>query len=288
MGIDEALWNKLNHEHCSYKEKGATPQSLCRNEYNVTGLCSRSVCPLANDKYATVLDKEGVIFLYMKTPERAHSPKHLWEKVKLSNNFLQALDQVSKHMEHWPDSQVNRVKQRLTKLRQMLVRTRNITAQQASGQGTTLVPIKRKTEKREAKLELKAETAAKLESSIGRELLNRLKAGMYGNLHKTPSLQLDTGSSSKKASHATSSVEPAAAFVEDCEDEHDEELIGVDEEEVRKLMLEEETVRDIEELKADGLPRAPAKKRRKARELQRPRVELEYPRVELEYEQEVG
>lgn len=36
----------------------------------------------------------GVLYLYMKTIERAHTPKHMWEKVKLSNNYAVALQQV--------------------------------------------------------------------------------------------------------------------------------------------------------------------------------------------------
>jgi protein MAK16 len=126
MQNDTVVWQIINHGFCSFKASVARERTFCQNPYNVTGLCLRSACPLANSQYATIKEEDGVCYLYMKTIERAHSPKNLWEKTKLPANYTKALELISEKLEYFPKYLVHRNKQRLTKIHQMIIRMRKL------------------------------------------------------------------------------------------------------------------------------------------------------------------
>lgn len=158
-------------------------QNFCRNEYNVSGLCNRQSCPLANSRYATVRQHptKQTLYLYIKTAERAHLPSKMWEKIKLSNNYNKALEQIDQKLIYWPKFMTHKCKQRLTRLTQVQIRMRRIAAEE-DRLGEKLVPrMAPKIRHREAARERKAENAAKLERTIERELLERLRQGAYGD-----------------------------------------------------------------------------------------------------------
>ncbi|KAH8739492.1 hypothetical protein FG386_000464 [Cryptosporidium ryanae] len=254
MNDPELIWNSVCNNFCSFKVK-CEKTTFCKNEYNVTGLCNRTSCPLSNLLYATVIENEGECFLYMKTAERAHTPRYLWEKVKLSSNFLTAISQINKNMKNvFPEHQILKCKHRLTRIRQTLIRARKISLTPKQ----KLVPIKKKTERRETSREMKALCAAKIENEIENELLLRLKEGIYGEVYNS------TSNSEKIKEDLENEVfenedEVKGDFVdyiEDVESELDDEIDKIHKQELKKLLskkkinieyeIEEEKIMQIE------------------------------------------
>ncbi|EAU32435.1 protein MAK16 [Aspergillus terreus NIH2624] len=183
MSSDEIVWQVINQQFCSYKLKTTKGQNFCRNEYNVSGLCNRQSCPLANSRYATVRSdpETGAMYLYMKTVERAHMPSKWWERIRLSSNYAKALEQVDERLIYWPKFLVHKCKQRLTRLTQVAIRMKKL-AKEEERLGERVVPkLAPKIRRREETRERKAESAAKVERAIERELIERLRSGAYGD-----------------------------------------------------------------------------------------------------------
>lgn len=225
MQHDDVIWGSLHKHFCSYKVK-TVKQSFCRNKYNVTGVCEKKSCPLANSRYATIVENDGALFLFIKTAERAHSPRRLWERVKLSPNYRYALMQIDSHLEYWPKFQVHKAKQRLTKMTQYLIRKRRISLRSK----TRLVGVKKKVERREQAREKKAVNAAKLESAIEKELLERLRSGAYGDIYNFAQDEyekaLDTHMEENDEMEDEEELVSGDEYEAEYDEESDEELVG--------------------------------------------------------------
>eukprot|EP01111_Echinosteliopsis_oligospora_P018555 TRINITY_DN858_c0_g1_i2.p1 TRINITY_DN858_c0_g1~~TRINITY_DN858_c0_g1_i2.p1 ORF type:complete len:379 (-),score=103.21 TRINITY_DN858_c0_g1_i2:8-1144(-) len=178
MQSDDVIWSIIDEQFCSFKTK-FEKAVMCRNEYNVTGVCNRVVCPLANSRYATIKEDGGILYLHVKTIERAHSPANLWEVIELKPDLQEAMAQVNEQLAYWPKQLTNKVKERLVRLHQYLIRYRKYIYRPQP----RLVPVQKKFEQREKVREMKALAAAKLEFAIKKELLERLQKGTYGGIY---------------------------------------------------------------------------------------------------------
>lgn len=200
----------------------------------MTGQCDRRSCPLANSRYATIKEDNGRAVLWMKTAERAHLPKRMWEKIVLPKNYAQALAVVDRELEFWPEWLRHKNKQRLTKIHQMLIRSRKLIKEG----GPVLERYHKKDERREKKREAKALIAAHLERSIETELLERLKQGAYGDIYNYNAEAYERALKSANAQMDEATEDEIEREMEEEEEEDDDNedegpvryLVGLDDE----------------------------------------------------------
>lgn len=273
---DEIIWQTINQRFCAYKVK-APSLNFCRNEYNVSGLCNRQSCPLANSRYATVREREGRLYLYMKSVERSHMPSKLWERIKLSKNTAGALKQVDERLAYWPNFNTHKCKQRFLKLQQYLIQSRYLALKTAP----KLIAIKPKQTKREAARERKALTAAKLEKTIEKELIERLKSGVYGE--QPLNVNEDVW---KRFLDNMNGAEVDASDEEVDEDENEAEFVEESDVEEEQSDIEDWWANSEDENSEDSEANGKQDKKRKA-ESSGAKAVKKPKRVEIEYEHEM-
>ncbi|KRX44618.1 Protein MAK16 -like protein [Trichinella murrelli] len=277
MQTDDVVWQLLSNGFCSYKTQTKT-QKFCRSEWNLTGLCTRQACPMANSQYATVREEKGRIYLYMKEVERSHFPERLWEKVRLPQNLENAMAVIDERLLYWPKFIRFKCKQRLIRYQQVLVRMRKLMLKSKK----KIIPISRKIEKRELRRETKALAAARIDKAIERELLERLQQGTYGDLYDFNEETLEKERQLVGEKNATEGKEVGenVQYVEDFEESEVSDM----EDFAEKLVSSSSSQSDS----SDDEKRVDKRKKRIGK-LRKKRVKylIRKPRVEVEYEEEI-
>ncbi|CEP64827.1 ribosome biosynthesis protein MAK16 LALA0_S14e00188g [Lachancea lanzarotensis] len=294
---DEIIWQVINQHFCAYKLKTDKGQNFCRNEYNVTGLCSRQSCPLANARYATVKNVDGRLYLYMKTAERAHTPAKMWERIRLSKNYAKALKQVDDQLLYWNKFLIHKCKQRLTRLTQVAVTERRMELREEERHYVGIAP---KVKRREENRERKALGAAKIEKAIEKELLERLKSGAYGDkplnvdekIWKRVLGHVEDDQDELEDEYEDEEEEESDAEIEYVEDEGDDEDL-VEVEDLERWLDDPNASQDDDSSDDESSSSGDENddddedtKNQKRRKLAAAAARKKRPRVEIEYEEE--
>ena len=303
MQHDEMIWQVINHQFCTFKTtigKALSDKThFCRHKYSVTGLCNRTSCPLANSKYATIREEGGRINLYIKTVERAHSPKNMWERIVLSRNYSKAIAQLDEHLAYFPKVLIHRNKQRLTKIHQYLIRMRKIELKARSGRKAKVVGVHRKIEQREERRERKALVAAKIERNVEKELVERLAKGTYGDLYNFPEMSykkaLDEVEGEEEETESEREEEDGVVeYVEDLDSEEDEmeeemedmEYMGNDQWGKLGDGYSDNSSSTDNSVESEAKGERPATRDKKDGQRRGPRIEIEYEEEREDQQQE--
>lgn len=176
---DVMIWNVLENANCSFRSK-AVDKKFCRHCDNVTGVCDRKSCPLANSQYATTRLVAGKLYLETKTAERAHMPNKLWDKIELPEDILKGMDMIQEELvNYYDDWIIEKCKQRYVRL----VETLNNMRAMRKAPKVKELPIKKRIERRNAAREERALSVAHVAHHVKEELLKRLNEGVYGEIY---------------------------------------------------------------------------------------------------------
>ncbi|OIR58902.1 MAG: MAK16 protein [Amphiamblys sp. WSBS2006] len=177
MQKDDLIWKIIGEKKCAHR-KTTEKHVFCGNKYSVTGACNREDCPLANGKYATVVEIEDACVLLRKTIERAHCPRDQWDRIILPADGKQAQVVIAHELEWWDKQAVRKCVRRERSLRACVGRRK-----EAKKHVSVLEPRRRKEEKVERRRERKAAKVARIEAGVKRGILANLDRGVYGRIH---------------------------------------------------------------------------------------------------------
>ncbi|EJW01965.1 hypothetical protein EDEG_03573 [Edhazardia aedis USNM 41457] len=174
---DNTIWSNIGgkKQFCSFKFPNQTIV-FCKNTQNVTGLCEEKSCPLANSKYATIREKNGKLYLYVKEPERMQTVNRQYEEIELSNDYDTAIQQIDEELRFFSDFLKHKCKQRLTSLTEYLERK----MKREKNKNIEFSVIKRRFMKKERIAALKTSKELNIEQEVEKELIERMKIGVYG------------------------------------------------------------------------------------------------------------
>ncbi|KAH3671103.1 hypothetical protein OGAPHI_000814 [Ogataea philodendri] len=222
----------------------------------------------------------------MKTAERAHTPKNLWERIKLSKDYKKALKQVDEHLLYWNKFMIHKCKQRLTRLTQVAITERRLALREDERH---YVGVKHKVKRREETRERKALAAARIEKAIEKELLERLKSGAYGDhplnvdskIWKKVLGKVEEREEEEESDYDSNDEVELESDMEDESDVGEVEYVEAEEDDDEMVDME-----DLQKWLEDGSDASSSDSEDDDEDDHKPQERRKRPRIEIEYEEE--
>ena len=202
----------------------------------------------------------------MKVPERVHMPGKWWEKIPLSKDTTEAQAQIQEKLQYWTPFAPDKCKARVARIHEYLARREKMA--QANDQ-PIMTAVKDKATKRDKRREERARNVARIEGTIEKELMERLKKGVYGEMYNINQKVFDAAIT-RHGKHEALTEEPQEEY-EQMREFYELYSSAAEESEVD---LEDTILTDTKNTAAPSTP-APTRKK--------PRMN-----VQIEYEQEDG
>ena len=224
----------------------------------------------------------------MKTAERAHTPKELWESVKLDPSYNKALEQIDNELQYWPNFLKHKCKQRFTRLRQILIKRKKM---KLEGRAEYKV-VSHKAEKREKTRLIKAEKSAVIENHIVNELLKNLKEGKYDGIYNINHNAFNTILEKEKATSVNQIDEDFneddydKGYIEDFSDEEEENEENEEDEGNEDDFEQKEKSEKSDEEEIDDIFKTSKDKKNKDNSKKDKKTGKKRKRHNIEYEQE--
>lgn len=122
--------------------------------------------------------------MLVKEKEREYRPAEWWERIELpAQDTEEAQRIIEEKLQYWPGFTVGTCKERVAKIHEYLRRMRQL---REDNEQPILSTVKGKAIKRDKRREERALKVAGIETKIEKELMERLKKGVYGQIYNIP------------------------------------------------------------------------------------------------------
>nr|BAS01558.1 cell cycle and ribosome biogenesis protein [Lotharella vacuolata] len=178
MMLRTEMWNIIKNTQCVFRNIKKN-NKFCYSKINVSFLCKKFSCPLINQNYISLIETDGSVYLWIRNSDKNDANSYLWDKYKLSDNYLIAKEQLDIMLYKWPSYFFYFLKVRLQRIFHHLIKLQIIKKNKFYNKYTLIKKELRNVSKISQYLINKFD----IHRTIVKELKFRLNIGLYNEIY---------------------------------------------------------------------------------------------------------